>query len=310
MGVVAALLAAPSVVPAAAAQGAGADGPVVLQTGGSVRQTGLNGAGAALVGDAGTVFSNPAGLATIRHVALEAGYFTAPFDAYQSTAALGWRLGQFTFGLGAKYFSFGTEPEIVPDPATGGLGGMPTGASVSAGEFLGVGSAIYRFGVLAIGGSAKFIRQRIADIEVSAVSGDIGLAIAVFDIAALGFAVQNVGGNWKDGSPLTVPRLSRVGFTMNYVDPQGAFRLLSTLEGQWQAGRSARVVFGLEGGLVIGGVGLLGRSALGSRPAGSDRSGITYGLTVEIARLSIDYAFEPREQLGDASQRIGARVML
>ena len=294
----------------AAAQGAGADGPLVLRTGHSVRATGLGGAGAALMGDAASVFANPAGLALVRHVALEAGFFGGPLDAYQATAAVGLRLIQFDLGFGLKYYNFGAEPEVVPDPTTGGVTGMPTGATVNAGEFLGVGSLVYRFGLVALGGSVKLARQRVAGLEARGVSGDLGLAIAVFDILALAVAVQNVSGNWDEAGGLVFPRLTRAGFTMNYVDPQETWRLLSTIELQWPEARSTRFVFGLEGGAVVHGLGILGRTAYRSLEDGADVSHFTYGLSLTLARLTVDYAYEPTNLLGDGSQRIGLRLTL
>jgi hypothetical protein len=293
-----------------AAQGPGADGPLILHTGHSVRATGLGGAGAALMGDAAAVFANPAGLALVHHVALEGGFFGGPLDAYQATAALGLRLLQFDLGLGLKYYDFGAEPEIVPDPATGGVTGLPTGVTVSAGEFLGVGSAVYRFGLVALGGSVKVARQRVAGLEARGVSGDLGVAVAVFDILALGFAVQNLSGNWDEQGGLVFPRLTRAGFTMNYVDPQETWRLLSTIELQWPEARSHRFVFGVEGGAVVRGVGLLGRTAYRSLEDGADVSHFTFGVSLNLARLTLDYAYEPTNLLGDGHQRVGLRLTL
>ena len=294
----------------AAAQGPGAEGPIILHTHSSVREAGLNGAGAALVGDAGAVFHNPAGLATIGHIGLEGGYFQAPFDAYQTTAAFAWRLRQFHFGGGIKYFDFGAVDEIIPDVTTGGVTGTPTGVQVDASEFLAVGTLVYRFGLLAFGGSAKYVRQRVVDTDATGLSGDFGVAVAFFDIMAIGFAVQNLSGNWKGDSPLEIPRLTRTGFTMNYVDPQETFRLMSTVELQWPEGRGTRLVLGVEGGIVVAGVGILGRTAYGSRREGSDRSAFTFGLSLGLSRLMVDYAYEPSDLLGDASQRIGVRLTL
>ncbi len=306
--VLAALVLTPTV--ALAQTGPGSDGPIVLQSSSSVRSAGLHGAGVALVGDASAVFHNPAGLATIRHIALEAAYFSAPFDASQTSAAFAWRLGQFDLGAGIKYFDFGTEPEVVPDAASGGVLGTETGATINAHEFLGVGSLIYRFGIIAFGGSVKVVRQSVADVQRRGLSGDVGLAIAVFDIMALGFSVQNLRGNWDGGSPIVMPRLTRLGFTMNYIDPQETFRLMSTLEGQWPDGRGARAVFGVEGGIVVHGAGVIGRAGVGSRTEGSAQSAFTYGLSLNLARLTIDYGYEPFDLLGDASQRIGVRLTL
>jgi hypothetical protein len=292
------------------AQGAATDGPIIVQSPGSVRTAGLQGAGAAIMGDAGAVFANPAGLATVPGLSLEAGYYGAAFDAYQVTGALAIRFGQLDLGAGLKYFDFGSEPEMVPDPATGGVSGIPTGASVGARELLAAGSAVYRIGVLAVGATVKTVHQRVADFRDQATSGDVGLAVAVFDIAALGFAMQNVGGNWRDAGTLAMPRVSRLGFTMNYVDPQETYRLLSTVELQWPAGRSTRFVFGVEGGIVAGGVGLLARGAYGTQEADAAVSRFSLGGTLTVGRMHVDYAYVPTDLLGGGSQRFGVRLVL
>jgi hypothetical protein len=281
---------------------------VVLQTPASVRAAGMGNAGAALLGDAGSIFANPAGLALVRHVALEASYHGAPFDAYQATAALGIRLGQLDLGGGLQYFDYGAEAEIVPDPATGGVTGLPTGGSVHGREFLAVGTAIYRLGLLAFGGSIKAAGQRVSDVTDRGVSGDLGVAVALFDLAALGFAVQNISGNWREASDLALPRLTRLGFTMNYVDPQETFRLLSTVEVQWPAGASSRVLFGVEGGIVVRGVGVLARGGYRSRPTDAALSHFTTGLSITVGGMTVDYAYTPMALLGGGEQHIGLRL--
>ena len=296
-------------VPAGAAAQS-ASGPLVLQNPASVRAAGLGGAGAALLGDAGSVFTNPAGLALVSNLALEASYHGAPFDAYQATGALGFRVGQLDLGGGLQYFDYGAEPEVIPDPATGGVTGIPTGASVTGREFLAAGTLTYRFGLVAIGGSVKAVGQRVADLTDRGLTGDLGLALAVFDIAALGVAVQNISGNWKDSSRLALPTLTRVGFTMNYVDPQDAYRLLSTLELQWPQGAGTRVLFGVEGGLVLRGVGVLLRGAYASRPSGADLSKFATGASITMGGLTVDYAFTPMALLDGGEHRIGMRLRL
>lgn len=273
----------------AASSAAGQGTALTLTEPGSVRGAALQGAGAALMGDAGSVFTNPAGLAIIRHIALEGSYYALTTDNRLLGAAFGWRLGQFNFGAGLKYLDR---------------------AGTSDYDALAVGSLIYRFGLIAFGGSAKVLREQTETSRIEGTSGDIGLAIAVFDIMALGFAVQNVAGNWRD-TPLVMPRTTRLGFTMNYVDPQESFRLLSTIEGQWSEGRGARLVLGMEGGLVVGSaVGVIGRVAYGGRYDGSSASRYTFGITAELGWMDVDYAFEPEDALGERGQRIGVRLRL
>src|SRR3989449_9448604 len=78
---------------------------------------------------------------------------------------------------------------------------------------------------------------------------------------AFGASVQNLGGDFGGGAHLA--RRARVGFTMNYVDPQGTARFLTTFEGQWPvsgaAGQHARFVAGAGGGGGARGVGIGGR---------------------------------------------------
>jgi hypothetical protein len=285
-------------------------GPQLLQNPATVRAAGLGGAGAALMGDAGAVFTNPAGLALIHGVAVEAGYHGAPFDAYQASGALGIRIGQLDVGVGLQHFDYGSEAELVPDPATGGVTGLPTGARVSARELLASGTLIYRLGLLAFGGTVKTVDQRVADLRARGVSGDLGIAIAFFDLAAFGFSIQNVSGNWERGSTMVLPRLTRLGFTMNYVDPQETYRLLSTVELQWPEAASTRVVLGVEGGAVVQGVGVLARGAYGSRPADAALSRFTAGLSITFGTLTVDYAYTPTALLGGGEQRIGLRLGL
>jgi hypothetical protein len=285
-----------------------AAGPVVLQNPGSVRSAGLAGAGVALLGDAGAVFANPAGLALVHGISLEAGYHGAPFTAYQATAALGVRLWQFDLGAGLQYFDYGSEPEIVPDPANAGVTGLPTGGTVTGREMLASGSLIYRLGLLAFGGTIKGVDRQVADVRDEGVTGDLGLVVALFDIAALGFAVQNVGGNWENATGLTLPHLTRLGFTMNYLDPQETYRLLTTLEVQWPEGADTRVLLGVEGGVVVSGVGVLVRGAYGTRPSGAALSSFTGGASITVGGMTFDYAFTPTALLGGGEHRVGLRL--
>jgi hypothetical protein len=262
----------------------------VLHLPGSVRNAGLNGAAAALVGDAGSVFGNPAGLATIRHIAVEGALRLEPQNGNVVTAAGAWRLRQFDLGGGFQRFTLGSASGP-PHPR----------------ELLLAGSLVYRFGLLAAGATVKSVRTNSAGVEQRGWGGDLGLAIAVFDIMAIGFSIQNVGGNFDDQSTVVLPRLTRLGFTMNYVDPQESFRLLSAVEIQWPEGRGPRGILGGEAGTVIKGVGVVGRLAYGSRWALYQPSAMTYGGSVVLTRLVFDYAFEPGA-LGVSRHRFGLRL--
>jgi hypothetical protein len=269
--------------------------PLVLRIPGSVRYAGLNGAGGALVGDAGSVFGNPAGLATIRHIAVEGGFRPEPLTGHTLTGAAAWRLQQFDLGGGIQYLTAGADSAL--------------GGATRPHEALAVGSLVYRFGLLAAGVSAKWVGATTGGTSERGWAGDVGLTVAVFDIMAIGFSVQNVGGNFDSRSPLVMPRLTRLGFTMNYVDPQESFRLLSALEVQWPEGHQARAVIGGEAGTVLKGVGLVGRLGYGSRWQGYQPSSLTWGGSVVLTRMIFDYSYEPSALLG-SRHRIGVRFTL
>jgi len=108
---------------------------------------------------------------------------------------------------------------------------------------------------------------------------------------------------------LHLPRRTRAGFTLNYVDPQGTLRLLTTVEGQWPAGGgSAFVVLGLESGVVTRGMGVLGRVGYVGHSGVTSASPITAGASVELGRLHLDYAYRTDDALG-ARHRMGLRWM-
>jgi len=253
---------------------------------GSTRSAGLAGAGVAIMGDAGAIFINPAGLATVHRTALEGSYEASPGGTSVSSAAAAVRLGRLDYGIGGR---------TVHLPVT------TTGTDVLA-----VSALVYRLGMIAVGTSLKYVREGAAVPIEEAWAGDAGLAIALFDIFALGASVQNIGGNVGGGGHL-LPRLTRVGFTMNFVDPQGTARLLTTLEGQWPEGQKAVIVAGAEGGIVTHGVGMIARLGVSGGSSSRDLSPIAAGAGVAFGRLQFDYAYRSFDTAGGALHRFGVR---
>ncbi len=263
-----------------------AQSPGVVDLPGSTRSAGLGGAGAALGGGAGAVFENPAGIATIRRLALEGSYEQYLAGTTLASAAVAVRVGRFDWGVGAQALDYPAAP-----------GFRPT-------DVLGVTTLVFRHGLAAVGTSLKYARETVGGTPVDAWAGDAGVAIAVFDIMALGASVQNVGGDLGGGAHL--PHRARVGFTMNYVDPQGTLRFLTTVEGQWETGRSARLVAGAEAGVVARGVGLVGR--VGAGPGNG--SPVAVGAGLELGRVHLDYAYHSFDPPAGGRHRFGARWTL
>src|SRR5256884_7533886 len=268
------------VVPLLSAQ----TGSALAAVPGSARLAGLGGAGAAIVGDAGVIFTNPAGLATVHRLAVEGSYEAYPSGATLSTGAMALRAGRFTWGAGAAAL----------------------GQTYTSADLLGVSSLVFRSGLAAIGTSVKYVRETVAGARVDAWAGDVGIAIAGFDIMALGASVQNIGGDLGGGWHL--PRRTRAGFTMNYFDPQGGYRLLTPGEGQWASpgagGGSPFLVLGVEGGVVTPGLGLLARVGDVGHSVTTAASPFTWGGSLALRRLPLDYGYPAGEALR-ARQRMG-----
>lgn len=281
-----------------AQRGAGTDGPPITQIPVSVRSAALGGSGAALTGHAGILFANPAALATIGALGLEFGYQRYAVGAAVSSGALAIRVGQFHWAVGVHLLDYGSEPVVVS--------GVETGRTIRPWEGVATSGVVYRFGVVALGASGKYVRQSIDDVVNDGYAADAGMAIAIFDIMALGASVQNVAGG-DIGAGGELPRTTRIGFTLNYTDPQGALRLLTTIEGIWAVGRNSRGVIGVEGGVVVEGVGLEGRAALATGGDPGDASRLSLGGGIRLGSLTVDYAFQDLDLVGSATHRFGLR---
>src|SRR5207247_8012872 len=230
------------------------------------------GAGAALVGDAGAVFSNRAGIATIRHLSVEGAYQRFPGGTAVGSGALALRAGRLSWGFGAAALD-------------------TSGALVRATDLLGLSSLVFRASFIALGTSVKYVRETLGATTADAWAGDVGVAIAIFDLMAFGASVQNLGGDLGGG--VRLPRRSRAGLTLNYVDLQGAYRLLITLEGQWPSG-GAGAAFLIAGG--VGGVGVLGRGVRGGGglaglSTSTDGAPFSYGAGLGLGRAHLHYAY-------------------
>jgi hypothetical protein len=301
---------------AASAQATGTTTGALLAIPATARTLGLGGAYTAVVGDEGDLFVNPAGLAGIAHAALGISYEKYLFDSYLVSGGMAFRAGRFDLGLGVEMLDFGQDTVYRPDPAFGGTRGIadPGGAMVGAYNAAAVGAAAWRLGMFSLGGSVKYLKEHmsIPDTTLYDASGfgfDVGAALAFFDIAAFGVVVQNLGPDLKTSTATAapLPRTVRAGFSLNLVDPQGTPRLM--LVGDWVSpqGTKAYWIFGVEGGIVAGGVGLLGRAGIAAGQAPSDRKSLSLGGGLVYHNLRLDYAYQGFSTLGTATQRFGLR---
>ena len=268
---------------------AGRPYPVVLVLPASVRFAGLGGAGVPVIGDAGSMFVNPAGLAAVPHLSIEGAFDRYAGSATQSMAAVAIRVGQFDLGAGAHYVRFDDTAATRDNLVYSGTG-------------------VYRFGMIALGGSLKYVSVTdSARRASSAVTGDLGTTIAIFDILALAVSVQNIGQRAIANGGLDLPTTTHAGVTFNFIDPQGTLRLRGILESVWSQREARRTVVGAEVGVSVGGVTLTARGGFGAQPLGSGASEQSYGATIGLRRVKLDWAYQRRTVLGSDVERIGIR---
>lgn len=257
----------------------------------SVQAAGLAGAGVALPGYAGALFVNPAGIAPIRVLSLEAGFSRRPDHSTYAMAAAATRTGKFNLGFGVRYLRFSAD-------------------SATFDNLSWVAAGVYRRGGIAFGASTKYVsvEQRNGPITRS-LTGDLALQVALFDIAALALSAQNLAQTRLTGAGLELPAALHFGFSLNLLDTYSNGRLLATVESAWSAGEHGRTVVGLEAGAAISGVGVLARVGTGRQPGlvGGLLSHTTFGGSLLLGRARLDYAYQHRSALGHAVHLFGAR---
>ena len=270
----------------------GAPAPLILTLPVSVRAAGLGGAGVALSGDASSTFLNPAGLATIQNIAIEAAVQRYPDGSVEGLAAAGFRLLQFDLGGGIHYLRF-SDTSSVRD------------------NLQWTASAVYRIGLIALGGTLKYVSLADSNGQTRrSATTDIGFGIHIFDIMTLAFAAQNVGSWTVTGGPLQLPVSKHAAFAFNLVDPQETARLLATAEVVWTDRADRRTVIGAEAGAVVGKVGVVGRIGYGAAPVGAGQDEVSFGAGLVLSRFNIDYAYQRRTKLGSDVHRLGLRFTL
>ena len=262
--------------------------------------------------DEGSLFVNPAGMAAVHHLALGISTERGLYGVRLSTGAIVLRVGRFfDVGVGVMYQDLGGDSVVAPDALN--EFGTTNGERISAWNGLAVGALAYRRGMLSVGGSVKVLHEVIAggaaNYRSSAVAGDLGFAVAVFDIFSFGAVLQNIGSgaHATNGAAAPLPRTGRIGVTLNFIDPEGTARLMATTDWVKPPGGNSYWAFGFEGGVVHNKVGVLGRLGISTGRADTDRSGLSLGAGLVVRTLRLDYAWQPYGALAGSQQRLGVR---
>jgi hypothetical protein len=265
--------------------------PIILGFPSSVQAAGLAGAGVGLPGYAGAIFVNPAGIAPIRVLSLEAGFSRQPDHSTYAMAAAATRFRSVSLGVGYRYLRFSAD-------------------SATFDNLSGVAGVVARRGGLALGVSGKYVsvEQRNGPITRS-VTADLALQVAFFDIAAVAVSAQNLGQVSLSGGGLELPGSFHLGASLNLLDTYSNGRLLATVETVWSSGEHGRTMIGLEAGGVLSGIGIVVRAGTGAQPglAGGRLSRTTFGGSLVLGRARADYAFQHRSALGRNVHLFGVR---
>lgn len=263
--------------------------PLVLGLPATARYAGVANAAVALHGDAGALFVNPAGIATVRHAGIEATYDYSHSQGLEGSAAAALRLGQFTVGGGTHYLKL--------DPK-----------SPNADNLLSIGTVVYRYAIFAVGASGKYVsvEDTAGNVRRSATE-DVGGLIALFDLFAIGGSFQNIGRHDISGGGVALPPSSHLGVVFNFTDPQLTWVMRAAWEKVWTRGEEPRNKIAAEVGVQLGGAFLTLRGGTGARAPQTDQSAGSVGASLGFRRFAIDYAYQGQTALGSDIQRIGLR---
>lgn len=297
--------------PAAAQDGAGTTGAVVLQLPAGSRAPALSGAYTAARFDADALFYNPAGIAGLG-TAVTASYQRHVEDIGLASAGGAFRLDRIVVGASFQMLDYGEIDEIVPDEDFGGQTGRPTGNTIGSAEV----AARVTAGMplagdrLHVGLSAGYVSTDLAGATRGAPFLDAGVQYAL-PYLTLGAAVRNLGGtmtgNGLADAPL--PRELRAGAALDLASQTGlgatiAADVVSSLEEG-----STGIAAGLEAGLVPrapGGLGAVGRVGFDAGMGDDGLGAIRFGGGISLAGISVDYTFQEYDFFGSI-HRFGVR---
>ena len=292
---------------AAAAQG-GRTGAIVLELPASARALSLGGAYVAAGGDDAALFYNPSQLATLEGRAASLSVQPYIEGSTLGAASAAFQLGPGTVGIGLQVLSYGSIDEYVCDVTTQCERGEATGRTVSANDLAASVGYAMTWRTVRLGGTAKYVRQSLADVSGGAPAIDVGAAIDVWRGATVGLSVQNLGPDLKTGgSSAPLPRSLRLGASLPWrglgpFDVLGTVEMSQQREGDFLPGGGAEITWTSANGLAFSArVGALAQNS------SSASSRIAFGGGVRARQFALDYAYQSFDVLAVATHRFGLR---
>lgn len=253
----------------------------------SVRSAGMAGIAVPLPGDAAVMFVNPSSIGPLRRLSVEASYARLPDESWYTTGAAALRVGRVSVGGGYRYLDFESAGPI-------------------SDNLQWVAALAGRLAPFHLGVSAKYVAVEDSSGQVyRTLTEDAGVTLAFFDIAAVALSFNNLGRSRISGARLDLPASTHFGFSLNLIDTYSNGRLLATSEVVWTDGSPRRTLLGLEGGVVVSGIGVVARVGHGAQPPESGAGKTAYGGSLVLSRARIDYAYQPRTSIGRSVHLVG-----
>src|SRR2546427_1979684 len=240
----------------------GEAGAPILQLTTAPRAAALGGALTA-AGGVTSIFANPAGAITVRHLEVQLGGQTLFEGSKAGSMAVGIRTRSVGLALGIRYLDLGSLDEVVCNGCGGS--GTPTGQRLSANEQAFALAGAVEQGRASVGAALNYYATTLAEASGGAASFSAGVRGRLSSKLVLGASVQYLGGQVDVGgfgAPL--PRTVRAGAELRPLGP-GHARVHLLLAADYAAVRGApgRGGGGIEAGVAGPPTPLLGVAPLG-----------------------------------------------
>lgn len=243
-----------------------------------------------------TIYWNPAGLASLTKKEVSLMYSTHFEDMSYSWISFGIPSGYGYFGLSAQYFTSGDVDEVDENG--------PTGATYSAYDLAAYltyankvkfnDESLLRFGL-----NLKYIQSKLYAVTASAFAVDMGVIYTLRDEAtSFGAVVQNYGTKMKrDVDSEDLPLAFKLGISRIFFE-----NLLVSVDGVKPVDNDIFPAIGAQYKIdVANETGIALRIGYDGRQKDVPGfAGFNAGFGLNIKDLSIDYAFSPYGELGDA----------
>jgi hypothetical protein len=265
---------------------AGTSGAQFLKLGAGARASGMGEANVGVANDASAIYWNPAGLCGIEGWSLNVMHVVWWDDVTYDWVGYGHRINDTdVFGVGVQYMGYGGIDQ------TNEIGAK-TG-QFTPNDMAGIVSYGRNVGMFCVGGSMKYVQSKITR-TASAVAFDVGGRYeAIEDKLTFGGTINNVGSGLRyieEETPLPMSVKIGSGYKMGT-------RVLIGLDVVMPNDNSAYVGGGIEYKYKV----VTGRVGYNSRTSDiGGMAGMTYGLGVKYNDVSIDYAYQGYEYLGDS----------